>query len=106
MQTTHSLLDMTSSASAVGKLAAGQITQYASLPLIFLGGPVGYALRQVSNIAMPLSFLKFSRDAEREADLLGLQYQYASGYDPTALVDFFERLDAEEKGTHNFGKAF
>ena len=80
----------------------GEITQYASLPLIFFGGPVGYAVRQISSIAMPLSFLKFSRDAEREADLLGIQYQYAAGYDPTAFVDFFEKLESEEKGSHNF----
>jgi beta-barrel assembly-enhancing protease len=80
----------------------GEIAQYASLPLIFLGGPVGFALREVSGIAMPLSFLKFSRDAEREADLLGIQYQYASGYDPTAFVDFFERLEDDEKDKSNF----
>jgi len=80
----------------------GEIAQYASLPLIFLGGPVGFALREVSGMAMPLSFLKFSRDAEREADLLGIQYQYASGYDPTAFVDFFERLEADEKDKPNF----
>jgi predicted Zn-dependent protease len=79
-----------------------EIAQYASLPLIFLGGPVGFALREVSGLAMPLSFLKFSRDAEREADLLGIQYQYAAGYDPTAFVDFFERLEADEKDKPNF----
>ena len=87
---------------ATRNLTRGELTQYASLPLVFLGGPVGYALRQVSSIAMPLSFLKFSRDAEREADLLGMEYQYAAGYDPTAMIDFFERLDAEEKEPHNF----
>lgn len=79
-----------------------EISQFASLPLIFLGGPVGFALREISGIAMPLSFLKFSRDAEREADLLGIQYQYASGFDPTAFVDFFERLEADEKDKANF----
>ena len=87
---------------ATRNLTRGELAQYASLPLMFLGGPVGYALRQVSTIAMPLSFLKFGRDAEREADLLGMEYQYAAGYDPTALVDFFERLDVEEKEAHNF----
>jgi predicted Zn-dependent protease len=58
-------------------------------------------VRELSGIAMPLSFLKFSRDAEREADLLGMQYQYSSGYDPTAFVDFFEKLEAEEEGKQN-----
>jgi hypothetical protein len=87
---------------ATRNVTKSEITQYASLPLIFFGGPVGYAVRQISSIAMPLSFLKFSRDAEREADLLGMQYQYAAGYDPTAFVDFFEKLESEEKEPHNF----
>jgi len=87
---------------ATRNLTRGEITQYASLPLIFLGGPVGFAVREISGFAMPLSFLKFSRDAEREADTLGMQYQYAAGYDPTAFVDFFEKLESEEKEPHNF----
>ena len=87
---------------ATKNLTRNEISQYVSLPLMFLGGPVGFAIRQVSGLAMPLSFLKFSRDAEREADLLGMQYQYASGYDPTAFVDFFEKLEADGKEPHNF----
>ena len=47
--------------------------------------------------AVPLSFLKFSRDAEREADLLGLEYDYATGYDPEAFVEFFEKLNVDGK---------
>jgi hypothetical protein len=87
---------------ATRNMTKGEITQYASLPLIFFGGPVGYAIRQISSIAAPLSILKFSRDAEREADLLGMEYQYAAGYDPTAFVDFFEKLEGEGKESHNF----
>ncbi len=87
---------------ATRNLTKSEITQYASLPLIFFGGPVVYAVRQVASIAMPMSFLKFSRDAEREADLLGIEYQYAAGYDPTAFVDFFEKLEGEEKEPHSF----
>jgi predicted Zn-dependent protease len=79
-----------------------EIWNLASLPLIFVGGPVGAAIRQVSGIMVPMSFLKFSRDAEREADFLGLEYQYASGYDPTAFVDFFEKLEAQQKGHPGF----
>lgn len=87
---------------ATRNLTKSEITQYASLPLIFFGGPVGYAVRQVASVAMPMSFLKFSRDAEREADLLGIEYQYAAGYDPTAFVDFFEKLEGEDKEPHSF----
>jgi len=75
----------------------GQIVNWASLPLIFLGGWPGYAVRQGASLALPLTFLKFSRGFEREADLFGLQYVYKAGYDPTAFVDFFERMEALEK---------
>lgn len=68
-----------------------------SLPLVFVGGPVGYAIRQGAALAVPLTFLKFSRNAEREADFLGLQYHYATGYDPAAFVDFFERVKRKAK---------
>lgn len=84
-----------------------QIFNLVSIPLIFVGGPVGYAVREVAGLAVPMSFLKFSRDAEREADLLGLQYDYASGYDPQAFVRFFEKLKAGEKGHKGWmAKAF
>ncbi len=79
-----------------------ELFNLASIPLIFVGGPVGYAVRQVVGLAVPMSFLKFSRDAEREADMLGLEYQYASGYDPQEFVRFFETLHLQEKKTHNF----
>ncbi|SPE32666.1 Peptidase M48, Ste24p [Candidatus Sulfopaludibacter sp. SbA6] len=75
----------------------GQIANLASLPLIFLGGWVGYAVRQGAGLAVPLTFLKFSRGFEQEADLLALQYVYKAGYDPTAFIDFFERIEALEK---------
>jgi len=74
-----------------------QIFNLASIPLIFVGGPIGYVVREVAGLAVPMGFLKFSRDAEREADLLGLQYDYAAGYDPQAFVQFFEKLKAGEK---------
>jgi predicted Zn-dependent protease len=44
-----------------------------------------------------MSYLKFTRDSEREADFLGLQYMYKSGYDPNAFVSFFEKIEAEER---------
>ena len=84
-----------------------QLFNMASIPLIFVGGPVGYGIRQAAGLAVPMGFLKFSRNAEREADLLGLEYQYASGYDPAAFVQFFEKLQAKDKKKHSaIAKAF
>jgi predicted Zn-dependent protease len=75
----------------------GALINYASIPLIFMGGWTGYAIRQGAGLAIPLGFLNFSRGFEREADYLGLQYLYKSGYDPTAFVDFFEKIQSLEK---------
>jgi predicted Zn-dependent protease len=85
-----------------------QLFNMLSVPLIFFGGPAGYIARQVMGLGVPLSMLKFSRNAEREADALGLQYQYASGYDPEEFVRFMERLRAREKdeGGSFLAKAF
>ncbi len=77
-----------------------QLFDYGTLPLIFMGGWAGYAIRQAVTIAFPLSFLKFSRSMESEADMLGIEYMYKSGYDPTAFVDFFERIELLEKSKH------
>ena len=83
------------------------IWNLASMPLIFVGGPIGLAVQQAAGIAVPMGFMKFSRDAEREADLLGLEYDYVSGYDPAAFVQFFEKIKVLDKQKPNFlAKAF
>jgi beta-barrel assembly-enhancing protease len=93
-------------AHAAARHWASQITratllQYATLPLIFtpLSYPVYLGVSQALNFGVPLTFLKFSRSAEAEADFLGLQYMYKAGYDPDAYVAFFGKVLQEERRT-------
>ena len=74
-----------------------QLVNLATIPLIFAGGLPGYAIRQGAHMAIPMTFLSFSRGYETEADYLGLQYLYAAGYDPTASIDMFEKMMSIEK---------
>ncbi len=75
------------------------LVQLASIPaMIFIPYSwAGYAIYQGMNFAIPLTFLKFSRGDEAEADYLGLQYMYKAGYDPNSFVSFFEKVQADEK---------
>jgi len=83
------------------------IANIMTIPLIFVGGGIGYAARQVAGIGLPLTFLKFSRGFEAEADYFGLQYMYHAGYDPNAFVTIFEKLQAlDKKKPGSLSKAF
>ncbi|HEV7965949.1 MAG TPA: M48 family metallopeptidase [Candidatus Acidoferrales bacterium] len=77
----------------------GEIMQLATIPVMILVpyGMAGYGIYEGLNLAIPMSYLKFDRDNEREADFLGLQYMYKAGYDPNAFVSFFEKIEAEER---------
>ena len=75
----------------------GQLINIGTIPLIFMGGWTGYAIRQGASLAIPMGFLTFSRAFESEADFLGLQYMYKAGYDPQSFVDFFEKIQTLEK---------
>jgi predicted Zn-dependent protease len=75
----------------------GQLMQLASIPLIFVGGGIGYAAQSLASMAIPMGFLRFARSFESEADFLGVEYLYRAGYDPQALTSFFEKIKAMEK---------
>jgi len=92
---------------AAREQSRGNLMQMASIPLIFIGGPIGYAGYEAAGFALPMTFLKFSRDFEAQADYLGIQYLYKSGYDPSALVTFFEKIEAmDKKKPGTLAKAF
>jgi len=68
-----------------------------TIPLIFVGGGIGYAVYEAAGLGLPVTFMKFQRNFEAEADYLGLQYMYKTGYDPQAFISFFEKIQAKEK---------
>ena len=82
---------------ATHNMSKRDLLNLCSIPVIFVAGPAGIVVREATEMALPLEFMKFSRDAEREADLLGMEYAYATGYDPAAMVSFFEKIQAQEK---------
>ena len=89
------------------EMTRAQLMQLATIPLIFVGGAIGYGAYEASGLAIPMTFLKFSRNFEAQADYLGIQYAYRAGYDPSGLVSMFEKLAAmEKKKPGTISKAF
>jgi beta-barrel assembly-enhancing protease len=89
------------------EMTRAQLMQMASIPLIFIGGAIGYGAYEASGLAIPMTFLKFSRGFEAEADYLGVEYMYRAGYDPSAFISFFEKIQAmEKKKPGTLAKAF
>jgi beta-barrel assembly-enhancing protease len=89
------------------EMTRANLMQLMSLPAIFMGGVVGYAAYEGMGLGIPLTFLHFSRGFEAQADYLGIQYMYRAGYDPSAFVSFFEKIEAmEKKKPGTLSKAF
>jgi beta-barrel assembly-enhancing protease len=75
-----------------------------SVPFAILGGMVegssaaGLLAQLATSFSLNSILLKYSRTDESEADIMGTQILYDSGYDPRAMAQFFEKLGAETKG--------
>ncbi len=92
---------------AAREMTRAQLANFASIPLMMVGGGIGYAIYQVAGLAVPMSFLKFSRGFENQADYLGVEYAYKAGYDPEGMVTFFEKIESLDKKKPGFiTKAF
>jgi Zn-dependent protease with chaperone function len=63
-----------------------------------VGGTAGALITDVSQFGLGAAMMKYSRDYERQADLLGVQIMARAGYDPTALAAMFERIQKEGGG--------
>lgn len=73
------------------------------VPLSILGAVTGNSLGGLltqlgGSFTLNSILLKNSRDDENQADVMGTQILYDSGYDPRALAQFFEKIEAESKG--------
>ena len=82
---------------AARQMTRSQYARLGTIPLIFVGGMAGYGAYEAASVAVPITFLKFSREFEAQADYLGVQYLYKAGYDPESFISFFEKIEAQEK---------
>jgi predicted Zn-dependent protease len=83
---------------AVREMTRMNYVQIGMVPvMIMVGGWTGYGIYEGAQLAIPITFLQFSRDFEAQADYLGVQYMYRCGYDPQAFISFFEKIQALEK---------
>jgi len=80
--------------------ARHSMAKLGQLMLVQVGLAVGRAISEtfakitgVASIGIQLLFLKFSRDDEREADALGVEYSRKGGYNPSEMVSFFASLE-------------
>jgi beta-barrel assembly-enhancing protease len=84
---------------AARQLTRTNYTQLGMIPVVMLTGSgwTAFGIYEATQFVVPLAFLKFSRSFEAEADYLGIQYAYRTGYDPQAIITFFEKIQALEK---------
>jgi beta-barrel assembly-enhancing protease len=85
---------------ATRQATQSQVTQLAAIPLIFIGGLGTLCMSAAQESVVPAGFLAIQRGNETEADMLGLQYLYKTGYDPLGMVDIFEKIFSFDERKH------
>jgi Zn-dependent protease with chaperone function len=68
-----------------------------------VGGSAGAAIAQGADFGLGTLLLKYSRDYEKQADLLGAQIMAKAGYDPRALGRMFETIEKESRSSGGGG---
>ncbi len=83
---------------ATTRMSKGQILQIAAIPALFVGGYwAQMGIQNALGLGINLELMGITRESEREADQLGIQYLWNTGYDPNGFVSFFEKLQRQEK---------
>ena len=83
---------------ATERMTKAQLLQFATLPALFMGGYwTQMAIYNGLGMGISLAVLGITRKSEAEADQLGTQYLWNTGYDPNGFTTFFEKLQAKEK---------
>jgi len=83
---------------ATQRMSKGQYLQLFSIPALFVGGYwAQMGIQQAMGLGINLELMGITRESEREADQLGIQYLWNTGYDPNAFVSFFEKMQEQEK---------
>lgn len=92
-----------SACHAAREATRGNLASIAMIPvMVMTGGLAGLGVGEAANFGVPAVFSKFGRNFEAQADYLGIQYAYKSGYDPVGMINFFEKLEALEKKRPGF----
>src|SRR5688500_5940889 len=86
----------TAQASKAGKYQMGQVG--AAILGAIIGGRAGEAVSTVGQFGFGAAFLRYSREYEKAADILGAQIMARSGYDPRAMAKMFQRIEKESGG--------
>jgi beta-barrel assembly-enhancing protease len=84
---------------ATQRMSKGQYLQIFSIPALFVGGYwAQMGIQNALGLGLNLELMGITRESEREADQLGIQYLWNTGYDPNSFVSFFEKMKEMEKG--------